>query len=90
MPVTGYSTASSDLGRRSMMAMKDGSGAGSSIPPDAFNALTERVRIAEDRLEASPTKAELRRATMRATVIGAAVGAVFGCLLAIVISRALA
>ncbi len=89
MPVTGYDTASKDLGRRSMMAMKDGSGGGSGIPAEAFGALNERVRIVEDRLDASPTKAELKRAVTRAIVIGGAVGAILGAVLAIVISRAI-
>jgi hypothetical protein len=90
MPVIGSSTASSDLGRRSMMAMKDGSGTGSSIPPDAFNALGERVRILEDRLAAAPNRAELRRAVTRAVVVGAAAGAAAGCGLAIAILRLIA
>ncbi len=91
MPVTGYDTASRDLGRRSMMAMKDGSGGGGSgIPPEAFGALAERVRLVEDRLIASPTKAELKRAVVRAIVIGASLGAAVGVALAVVITRSLA
>lgn len=91
MPVTGYDTASRDLGRRSMMAMKDGSGGGgSAIPPEAFGALAERVRIVEDRQQASPTRAELNRAVVRAIAIGAGLGAVVGSALAIVVLRAIA
>lgn len=85
MPVIGSSTASNDLGRRSMMAMKDGSGGGSSIPPDAFNALSARVGIVEDRQQASPTRAELKRAVTRGAIIGAVAGGLLGCALAIVL-----
>lgn len=86
MPVTGHNTASKDLGRRSMMAMKDG-GSSAGIPAEAFGALNERVRIVEDRLDAAPTKAELNRAVTRAIAIGAIAGAVLGAVLAVVISR---
>lgn len=87
MPVTGYDTASKDLGRRSMMAMKDGSAGAAGIPAEAFGALTERVRILEDRLDAAPTKAELQRAMVRAIAIGGVIGAVVGAALAVMISR---
>jgi len=70
-----------------MMAMKDGSGGGSSIPPDAFNALGERVRIVEDRLASGPTRAELKRAITRAIILGAVFGAAGGCVLAVVVGR---
>lgn len=89
MPVIGSTSTSSDLGRRSMMAMKDGSGGGSSIPPEAFSALGERVRLVEDRLSASPTRAEFSRAITRAVVVGSVVGGLLGCVLALGVGRLL-
>lgn len=91
MPVTGYDTASRDLGRRSMMAMKEGTvGGGSGIPPEAFGALTERVRLVEDRVQMTPTKAELNRAVTRAIAVGAILGAAIGAALAVVVTRLIA
>ena len=89
MPVTGLETAARDLGRRSMMAMKDGGGGLSGLPPEAFAALSERVRIAEDRLESMATRAELSRAVTRAVALGAVIGAVAGAALAVLVSQLL-
>ncbi|MCB9841425.1 MAG: hypothetical protein H6809_07235 [Phycisphaeraceae bacterium] len=92
MAVTGYRSATGDLGRRSMMAMKEGPGSGAmtGLPPEAFAALSERVRLVEDRQQTSPTKAELTRAITRAAIIGSIAGAVGGCLLAVLVTSLIA
>lgn len=75
-----------------MMAMKEGQGSAAmtGLPPEAFAALSERVRLVEDRQQTSPTKAELSRAVTRAAIIGSIAGTVGGCLLAVLVTSLIA